>query len=279
MRCVSPLSIKDPRQKRGSIRITVPCGQCGACKYNRRADWSYRLGEEERNSKNASFLTLTYDEENITENELGIQTLVKKDLQLFIKRIRKQNAQLWNEKLVYYNVGEYGPKTQRPHYHSIMFNLNRNLWPFIEGTWGKGNTKRLPLNGGSIHYCTKYHMNFDKEYSENLRREPEFAMMSNGIGKQYMVRATDWNRNNGNLYVINNGFKQRMPRYYKERIFEDWERELLGEDAADAAHKAYEKEYNRLKSQGYEDPDMEMEERAYNEALGVLKKSKEGVTI
>lgn len=46
-------------------------------------------------------------------------TLRKRHYQLFFKRLRK-----WYGKPIrYFGTGEYGSKTQRPHYHFIIFGL------------------------------------------------------------------------------------------------------------------------------------------------------------
>jgi hypothetical protein len=67
--------------------VSVPCGKCVACKKRRATHWSFRLNEEAKLSSSASFLTLTYEKTPISKN--GFQTLVKRDFQLFLKRLRK----------------------------------------------------------------------------------------------------------------------------------------------------------------------------------------------
>ena len=94
-----------------------------------------------------------------------------------------------------------------------------------------------------------------------------------------MARATDWHRNNGNLFVMNNGFIQRMPRYYKEKIFNPEERQLLGEEGAAKAESDYWKEYIRLEKLGYKNPDLEIESRAVEASLNVTKKGKDGLSL
>lgn len=180
MKCVSPINIKDPRKLRAGLRLTVPCGKCGACKSNRRAEWSFRLGEEFENSKNGRFLTLTYSDENITYGDLP--SLNKRDLQLFFKRLRKASAKICNWRIRYYAVGEYGTDTERPHYHALVFNLHPDLWDRIDSIWGLGHVVVGDVTDKSIHYTTKYHVNYDKGASKDKGRAPEFATMS-GAGK------------------------------------------------------------------------------------------------
>ena len=281
MKCVSPISIKDPRQSRGSIRIPVDCGKCGACRYNRRADWSFRLAEEAKHSINSFFLTLTYDEQHVPISDYESLTLRKRDLQLFHKRIRKLSTQLWDRKFRYYSVGEYGTTTNRPHYHSIIFNLHNGARAELASKWGHGHVRIDTVNTARIHYITKYHVNYDKHHSKELGREPEFAVMSRnpGIGAQYIDRCKDWNRNQEAYFVMNNGFKQRMPRFFKEKIFSPEEREILSDLAMYEGEKAYWNEVERLEKLGYDNPEIEIERRSYEESLKVEKKATQGLTL
>ena len=95
--------------------LEIPCGKCILCRKQKAAEWSLRMYHELSTSQKASFVTLTYDDTKLPAN----QTLVKAHLQNFMKRLRKR---IEPEKLRYYAVGEYGDKTQRPHYHMILFN-------------------------------------------------------------------------------------------------------------------------------------------------------------
>lgn len=45
----------------------------------------------------------------------------KRDAQLFLKRVRKNLSKYSDEKIRYYIVSEYGPKTFRAHYHVLFF--------------------------------------------------------------------------------------------------------------------------------------------------------------
>ena len=60
-----------------------------------------------------------------------MQTLRKRDYQLFMKRLRKAFP---NDKIRFYAAGEYGPKTLRPHYHAILFGLHLDDLGFYENS-------------------------------------------------------------------------------------------------------------------------------------------------
>jgi hypothetical protein len=277
MQCVSPNLIRDPRY-RGSSYLPVDCGKCGACKHNRRTDWTFRITEEARAHPSTVFVTLTYDETNLPLNNDGVPSLHKRDMQLYFKRLRQRISAV-HQKLRYYTVGEYGTTTRRPHYHSIIFGLHRNLWPELKNAWGLGHVHAQPINAARIHYVTKYHMNYDKDLSKDLNINPEFSTQSQGIGKAYIERAKAWHRNNGYMHLINNGYVQRLPRYYKDRIFNPLEREILGERGLYEQQIQYDKEVERLSKLGYNDPEEEIFRRQFAEAQKVLKKAEEGMTL
>ncbi len=281
MRCISPISVKDPRKNRGSIRLIVPCGRCGACLSNRRAQWSFRLLEEFNNSTSAVFVTLTYNKKQVPKSNKGILSLRKRDYQLFIKKLRKKI----NVKIRYYTVGEYGSKTFRPHYHAIIFNGGISINTHLQTCWTDGKSATLgavncgDVNGASIHYITKYHVNYipKGEWEElGLDIEPEFATMSRnpGIGHQYVSRAGTWNRSNRNQYVVNKGFKQALPRYYKNKLFTSMQKEILAIEGIKMADKAYIKEVERLMRLKYKNPTFEIEKRQYSQSEKVIKKAK-----
>ena len=95
--------------------VTVPCGQCIGCRLERSRQWAIRCYHEASMYERNSFVTLTYDDESLP---LG-GTLVFRDFQLFMKRLRKQ----YGAGIRFYACGEYGEKFGRPHYHVCLFNF------------------------------------------------------------------------------------------------------------------------------------------------------------
>ena len=160
MQCASPINIKNPSPGTNN-RITVPCGRCAACLTNRRSQWYVRLYFENKNSKNSAFITLTYNEENVTTNDWGIKSLNKSDIQLFMKRFRK-NINFPGIK--YFLTSEYGTETFRPHYHMLLFNLPlvNDLRSILEKSWQKGFVHIGKVQEESINYCTGYIMDKTK---------------------------------------------------------------------------------------------------------------------
>ena len=99
--------------------VNLPCGQCIGCRLERSRQWAVRCMYEASLHTCNSFLTLTYDDDHIRWSPVtGEQTLYKRDLQLFMKRLRKHLEPL---KVRFFACGEYGDNTYRPHYHVILF--------------------------------------------------------------------------------------------------------------------------------------------------------------
>lgn len=214
----------------------VPCGKCIPCKRRRQAGWSFRLEQELRQSYTAAFLTLTYADEHLVYGD-EYPTLVKSDLQRFMKRLRKEQDVKSNAKLVYYACGEYGGITMRPHYHMILFNLvPEMLFDGILGNiWKAGNVQVDECNIKSIQYVTKYVMKTHKSFEG---REKEFSLMSKGIGKGFLTEANvNYYKTNEIPYIVwKDGQKLTMPRYYKEKIYEDEVLRKMGRDALKEVH-------------------------------------------
>lgn len=232
MRCISPLLIRT-----NGRRDFVPCGKCNFCLQNKRADWSFRLLQESKKAVSSHFLTLTYDDEFVPDNH----SLCKRDMQLFTKRIRKDNARYSANPLRYYSVGEYGTRTARPHYHSIMFNLERPVLERLQDIWTFGNCHVGDVSMASIHYVTKYVIN--KDVDSLGGREPPFSVMSKrpGIGVEYVRTHKDYHRAGMLNFTNVNGQKGRLPRYYKEKIFSAMERERLARESVALADVEYDK--------------------------------------
>lgn len=155
------------------------CGQCNPCRFNRRRLWSHRMMLESLKHAENSFLTLTYDAEHLPAGG----TLVPRDVQLFLKRLRKAISPV---ALRYFFVGEYGDQTFRPHYHAALFGLGIGATDVVKKSWGFGHVMLGDLTLHSAQYIAGYVVK--KMTSDTDRRldgrHPEFARMSlrPGIG-------------------------------------------------------------------------------------------------
>lgn len=174
------------------------CGQCMACRVNRRRVWTHRIMLEAGQHKDNCFASLTYNDDQLPEGG----TLVPEHPRDFMKRLR---FSLQPRKIRYYLVGEYGDQSERPHYHVAFFGLanctrgrtrvNRDRvccencnavgehWPFGYAYLGELNQSTAAYVAG---YVTKKLTAADDERLHG--RHPEFARMSNrpGIGADAM---------------------------------------------------------------------------------------------
>lgn len=242
MRCISPLFIKAPSPYYPDGRHAVPCGKCNYCLSAKRADWSFRLKVEQKVSSSAFFVTMTYEDDKLPN---GLPTLCKEDVQAFFKKLRKEQLKYSAEGLRYYAVGEYGTRTQRPHYHAIIFNLHLNAAQRLPFVWVKGHVQVGTVTPASIHYVTKYVINKPGDYPG---RAPPFALMSRrpGIGHNYLATHTLWHLAGMRNYTQVNGVISRLPRYYKDKIFYMHQRYELAKQAMEMSDEQYMEEIRRI---------------------------------
>lgn len=171
MQCKTPFMVQHEGRN-----LPVPCGKCPFCRARRISGWSFRLLQEERHSLSSLFITLTYDTKHVPITERGFMSLAKRDVQLFFKRLRKANV----GKLKYYVAGEYGGKTNRPHYHIILFGAEVST---IQEAWGLGSVHYGTVSGASVGYTLKYMSKKGKiPLHSNDDRVPEFSLMSKSWG-------------------------------------------------------------------------------------------------
>lgn len=188
------------------------CGNCLGCRLMYAKQWADRCLMESQYHDETWFVTLTYDEDHITRvpsvnadgeyTEAG--TLVKRDLQLFWKRLRKE-CEKNDTKIRYYACGEYGDKTFRPHYHAIIFGLHipdLELYErrkggdysrsfLLDKIWGNGNVIIAKASAETMCYTARYVVKKQKGADGYIYRElgvePPFTTCSRrpGIARQW----------------------------------------------------------------------------------------------
>lgn len=91
-----------------------------------------------------------------------LNVLSKRDIQLFIKRLRKYALDYdGNARLRYFITGEYGPQTFRPHYHCLFFLdsplLSKNFEECLNRSWEHGSVfDPHTVNNGADSYVAQY---------------------------------------------------------------------------------------------------------------------------
>lgn len=272
MACLTPINIRN--SKVGGME-TVPCGHCYECRKRYASNWSFRLLQEAKSSSSAYFITYTYDTAHIHITKNGFMGLVKRDLQLYFKRLRKEHYKLSRgvQVLKYFAVGEYGGRTMRPHYHVILFNADLSCildavnaahvregrikldggYQFTTKSWSAGKITIGQVSGASVGYTLKYICKPSKvPLHRNDDRLPEFALMSKGLGASYLTgKMCSWHLNDleNRMYCnIDGGKKISMPRYYKERIYNEFEKFVAGKASLDKMLKETAKDKQKLGS-------------------------------
>lgn len=206
--------------------------------------WAFRLNREEKKSISSHFLTLTYATKNVPITTRGYRSLDKKHVQVFIRRLRKKDpASNAVAPIKYYACGEYGGRTRRPHYHIILFNAKQE---HIQDAWKLGSVYYGDVNHASIYYTLKYMMKAPKKQFRKGDPMKEFALMSKGLGIDYAQdpRFQRWHMDDveNRMYLnLTDGKKIAMPRYYKDKIFNDEQRER----AAYAGYKKAQKKADK----------------------------------
>jgi len=178
------------------LKMQLPCGKCAFCIQKTINAWVLRLSHEMEVSTSAFFLTLTYDDEHLPEDE----ELSKRDLQLFIKRLRKKNPGIR-----YFAIGEYGTERGRPHYHAVIFNLVdldlvSSSWIDVRTNQPLGFVKGDRATMGRLRYMVAY-MALPQDVNH---KQPPFRVMSRrpGIGINYVQKMKQhhmktWDPSNG----------------------------------------------------------------------------------
>lgn len=244
--CLSPWMKEDKKNGRKDM---IPCGRCPECTARRTSAWSFRLITHEKTTITAQFVTLTYDTDNVPITNKGFMNLSKVDLQLFFKRLREhpKNKELFKQgyPIKYYAAGEYGTKSFRPHYHIILFNAQIET---IAPSWNKGDVHYGEVTGASIGYTLKYISKPSKiPLHQNDDRLKEFSLMSKKLGSNYLTKQmVQWHKNDlvNRMYVTIDEKKITMPRYYKDKIYQDHERNEIKYHHQKHIHDKVEKLYN-----------------------------------
>ena len=264
MQCFNPISITVKKDGK-SMDILVPCNKCLGCRIARRREWSVRILHELYENKHCGvFITLTYNNESLPENG----TLVKRDVQLFWKRLRKwfdcgkPTKRKSNRKRIrYYMCGEYGEIEDRPHYHAIVFGLDiEDLEPYhlsnkkiiskvLEKVWTFGYNQIGTVTSASAQYVAGYiekklYGDIAEEEYKNKGRIAPYSAMSQGIGRSWIDKNKD--QISQNLELTIKGIRVGIPRYYKKRAELDPDKLYeLGSEARKKKSERYSDAYDK----------------------------------
>lgn len=232
--------------------IYVRCGRCLPCLKHRQGEWITRFREQNKIAKSVYFVTLTYREEErpqlkddlsgeyypsvSREHIKKLHADMRKRFQqgFFYDSIlkdcgfssKKSKIELEDCSFKYYVTSEYGSRGINPHYHGIYWDLPTDInivLCLFQSLWPYGFVTVYPgTDEATAAYTAKYLINNSLVESHGLR---PFAIMSKGLGASYLdnPKILDWHRQlpEKRCYVPIENRKAIMPRYYRDRIFDD----------------------------------------------------------
>lgn len=213
------------------LYIPAKCGCCIECRKEKQREWRVRL-EEELRSNFGYFTTLTISPEGIKEIEEKTSLkweenpneIATKALRLFLERVRKETK----KSIKHWCVTELGEEKDRVHLHGIFF--GQRSAELIRKHWKYGFVFiGVYCSSRSVNYMTKYMLKVDIKHPEFK----QIVLASPGIGAGYTDRLDYlWQKQNYKninvaTYTFRNGTKMAMPKYYKNKIFTEKEREIM----------------------------------------------------
>ena len=141
--CIAPVKLDDGTE--------VGCRECWQCRKRRVNDYVGRCIAESKFAKKTYAVTLTYG----GDEGVNAVTLIYKDVQDFLKRLRKKY------KCRYIVTGEYGSAKGRSHWHIILF--FQDNWPEVTSNkrvdwkyWKHGFSYFQEPDWKGFEYCLKY---------------------------------------------------------------------------------------------------------------------------
>lgn len=223
--------------------LIIPCGKCIGCKLDKASEWATRCYYESKQWKNNCFITLTYNNKNLKSD-----SLVKRDMQLFLKKLRKDHkgieSRIYKNKeeypIRYFYSGEYGGRG-RPHFHIGVFNWIPNdlkFWKWtknknpmyrsetVEKLWNKGFIIIEDMNYETATYIARYTVKkLFKEKCHYQERDlvPEFIETSRrgGIGYQLLEKQAEFERMKRNygiwIYTRKGARLAKIPNFIRDK--------------------------------------------------------------
>lgn len=238
----------------------IPCGHCISCRLEYSRQWANRMLMELEYHDKACFITLTYDDDHLPDRGRDFlldeytgevyrsSSLVKSDLQGFIKKLRNKHRFEDDFYCRYYGVGEYGSKSFRPHYHMILYGYDFPDKFFFKQSplgnkyfisdelsflWPYGLHIVTEVSWETMAYCARYVTKKltgqAAEFYETQNIIPEFSLMSRrpGIGRLYYEDHKDKIFHDQEIILKTNKGKKvfRPPRYFDQLFDIDYPEE------------------------------------------------------
>ncbi len=224
-------------EDRRVLEVPIGCGKCMECMRQKKNNWKVRLQEEIKSNKmKAHFVTFTFSNEDYQDlyeryfEDSGIEgylldnEIAKKSVRLFLERWRKSEKKSVKHWLIT-ELGHEG--TENIHMHGILWTDKSE--EFIKKKWGYGFVWVGDyVNDKTVNYIVKYCTKLDSDHENFV---PSICT-SAGIGRGYFDRG-DWENlkykgeDTDSGYQGNTGYKMNLPVYYRNKIYNEKQREKL----------------------------------------------------
>lgn len=231
----------------------VPCGVCPECLKKKQSGYVVRTIEEVKKRGSCCFVTLTYNDENLPKID-GVPTLCREHIKKWKRETRTAYYRKFGKTFPNYGFlicGEYGPRTNRPHYHGLLLGLDKPHLDFMEKYWqdrfGFTVFKSVPivsLDGSDditkvaryvAKYCVKpaeiVKQNFEVVEKPRIMTSKNYGMPADSKKMQDFYRCgrstlstqhlsmQDVVNINSRLSYQYRGFKYALPLYYRKKFF------------------------------------------------------------
>jgi hypothetical protein len=191
MKCLKPIEFMG--------KTNIPCRQCMNCRINAQRVWACRIQLEGFFHAYSTFVTLTYADPDEKDFNSDLKFVVGPDgvmrdtlsidhLRNFIRRFKYAIPPEYESKtLRWFGVGEYGSKTQRSHYHVMLFGVDPlAAEEACEKAWKKdgkpiGHFMCSEINAARSAYIAQY--TTKKMVTED---HPDYRFKLNGRTPEFM---------------------------------------------------------------------------------------------
>ncbi|WVR22138.1 MAG: replication initiator protein [Malazfec virus 5] len=228
-----------------AMAVPIGCGRCMECRKQNAREWHVRMLEEIKDNKNGKFVTLTFSNESIKElyevvkrkGEYRGYEIDNEIATIAVGRWRERWRKQYKTSPRHWLITELGHKgTENVHMHGIVWTDQKNkdidrhwgygyTWTGYEDEWG--NVENY-VNGNTVSYMMKYVQKIDADHKEYKSK----ILTSSGIGAGYLNRE-DSKRHEFRgaetiqTYRTSSGHEIALPKYYRNKLWSDEEREKL----------------------------------------------------
>lgn len=232
--------------------MELSCGGCIECRRKHATMWGIRCGHHAHGLQHVTFGTLTFNDHHLPDTSVKwidpFQRFMKR---LRILRERNPKALLTDptQPISFFNCAEYGDKTNRPHFHPLLFNVgfadrtrigtsksgeDQYHSETLNKLWSDNNGDPIGIAvHGIAHdparagcYAAKHNM---KQWKQRdiidadgvVVRVKPFVTMSTkpAIGMQFLTRYANDLRSGA--VIQRGGHKHAIPRGYMKRLQRD----------------------------------------------------------